>query len=258
VESVEALDKMSAPPLTTAMAVARLKRYLPDPVRRIDLHDLVMSAVDEVVEFISGEPVNEPEGGLTWQYLDELYEAQFESMEQLAQLLISGVWHDDGSHDRLWFDVVQRLVRVGSSFPSSFNSAVFSARSIPVLIAMAVISITATRRNREGLLIALGTEVEGQGNSGSNETLAAAQVAHYVRIFENEEVVHALPSSGANRWSYPASHYFSTNIRRYFPDLSDRDFTRAYKGFEYRLGLLQQHTEGYGAISGEYVGETGW
>ncbi|WP_448655474.1 SIR2 family protein [Microbacterium lacticum] len=39
VESLEALDRLSAPPLTTAMAVARLKRYLPDPVRRIDLHD---------------------------------------------------------------------------------------------------------------------------------------------------------------------------------------------------------------------------
>jgi len=258
VESVEALDKMSAPPLTTAMAVARLKRYLPDPVRRIDLDDLVTGAVDEVEDLVVSAPVNGPPGGVTGPYLDELYEAQFQSMEQLAQLLITGVWHDDGTHDRLWLDVVQRLVRIGSSFPSSFNSAVFSARSIPVLTALAVISITATRRNREGLLISLGTEVEGQRYPGSNETLAAAQMAHYVRIFENEEVVNALPSSGTTRWTYPASHYFSNNIRRYFPDLSDRDFTAAYRGFEYRLGLLQQHTEGYKAASGEYVGETGW
>jgi hypothetical protein len=39
--SVEALEKLAEPPLTTAMAVARLKRCLPDPVKRIELHDLV-------------------------------------------------------------------------------------------------------------------------------------------------------------------------------------------------------------------------
>jgi hypothetical protein len=38
---VEALEKLAEPPLTTAMAVARLKRALPDPIRRIELRDLI-------------------------------------------------------------------------------------------------------------------------------------------------------------------------------------------------------------------------
>lgn len=46
--SVEALDRLAEPPLTTAMAVARLRRYLPDPVRRIDLHDLIMDKIAPV------------------------------------------------------------------------------------------------------------------------------------------------------------------------------------------------------------------
>lgn len=59
--SLDALDKLASSPLSTAMAVARLKRYLPDPVRRIDLHDLVMRATDEVVASIASRPANPPQ-----------------------------------------------------------------------------------------------------------------------------------------------------------------------------------------------------
>ena len=55
-ESLEALERLASSPLTTAMAVARLKRYLPDPVRRIDLHDLIMASTDEVVRSSATSP----------------------------------------------------------------------------------------------------------------------------------------------------------------------------------------------------------
>jgi hypothetical protein len=47
--SIEALQRLAEPPLTTAMAVARLKRALPDPLRRIELHDLLNASVDAVL-----------------------------------------------------------------------------------------------------------------------------------------------------------------------------------------------------------------
>ncbi len=56
--ALEALDRLAEAPLTTAMAVARLKRYLPDPVRRVDLHDLVMEAADKVVEGVRDQPLS--------------------------------------------------------------------------------------------------------------------------------------------------------------------------------------------------------
>ncbi len=60
VASIEALDHLAEPPLSTAMAVARLKRYLPDPERRIDSHDLLMDATDRVVEAIESQPLSVP------------------------------------------------------------------------------------------------------------------------------------------------------------------------------------------------------
>jgi hypothetical protein len=49
-EKVTALEEMAAPaPLTTAAAVRVLKRYLPDPLHRIRLHDLVIEAADSLL-----------------------------------------------------------------------------------------------------------------------------------------------------------------------------------------------------------------
>ena len=69
VDRIDALDRLAEPPLTTAVAVARLKRYLPDPVRRIDLDDLVTGAVSAVVGKAAAYPTSQ--NNLTGQALDE-------------------------------------------------------------------------------------------------------------------------------------------------------------------------------------------
>lgn len=262
VESLEALDRLSAPPLTTAMAVARLKRYLPDPVRRIDLHDLVMGVVDGVVDSIATQPVSSVDGAeVTWQVVDDAIDAHFRSMDQLALLLIEGVWHgSDGVHDRLWVDVVQRLVDAGASFPPQFNQALRSVRLIPALVAVAVISITATRRNREELLLTIATEVEGHTHAGFEQQANAAQLLHYQRLFSDDWAKNLPRWAGTNGWLYPTSHLFATEIRRFFTDLilDEEEFLTAYRGYEYRIGLIQEFTPGHHAMSGEYVGEWAW
>lgn len=260
-ESLEALDRLSAPPLTTAMAVARLKRYLPDPVRRIDLHDLVMGTVDSVVDSIAAQPVSSTDGTeVTFQTVDDAIASHVRSVDPLVPLLIEGVWHDtDGVHDQLWVDLVQRLIDAGVAFSPRFNQMLRSARLIPALVVVAVISITATRRNREGLLITITTEVEGQLQPGVDQTKNAAQILHYQRLF-TDDLVNDLPRWEGQRWLYPTSHLFSTDVRRFFTDLipDDEEFLRAYRGFEYRIGLIQERTPGHRAISGEYVGEWAW
>lgn len=261
-ESLEALDRLSAPPLTTAMAVARLKRYLPDPVRRIDLHDLVMGIVDGVVDSVAAQPVSAPDGGpISWQTLDDVIEARVRSMDQLAPLLIEGVWHDpDGVHDRLWVDVVQRLVDAATTLPPNFNPTLRSVRMIPAFVAVAVISITATRRNREGLLITIATEVEGQTHPGFDQRTNAAQLLHYQRLFTDDWLKNLPRWAGTNGWVYPTSHLFTTEVRSFFTDLlpDEDEFLAAYRGFEYRIGLIQELTPGHHAMSGEYVGEWAW
>lgn len=256
--SLEALERLTSPPLSTAMAVARLKRYLPDPVRRIDLHDLVMQSVDEIVAVIAAQPTSEPQ--VTYEMLQEIYEGYFRSMEQLAQLLITGVWHDsEGAHDGLWIDVLQRLVDTGTTFLQSSNNALRPARLLPALIALSVVGVVATRRDRDNLLIRLSTEVEALVRIGAEDSSPAAQVLHSRRLFE-DDWVNKLPRWNGQGWVYPSSHMLVTDLWAYFSDVfpANEDFVAAYRGFEYRIGLIQEHTPGYHAISGEYVGEWAW
>lgn len=259
VDSLEALDRLVSPPLSTAMAVARLKRYLPDPVRRLDLHDLVMQSADDVVAAIAAQPVTASQ--VTYEMLQEVYNGHFRSMDQLAQLLITGVWHDpDGDHDQLWVDVLQKLVDAGTVFLPSSNNALRPARLLPAYIALAVIGVTASRRDREGLLIRLATVVEGHPRIGMDDPMPVAQLLHYNRLFEDEQFAKNLPRWEGTSWFYPVSHLFVTDLRSYFTEAIpvDDDFVAAYRGFEYRIGLLQERTPGWHAISGEYVGEWAW
>lgn len=262
VGNIEALDKLSSPPLSTAMALARLKRYLPDPVHRIDLHDLVMRAVDDVTAHIAAQPAN-PQGGVSMETLQATYDGYFNSMEQLAPLLQTGVWHDtEGVHDRLWLDALQRLVDAGTASLQSFNRALGAARLFPAYIALAVAGMTAIRRDREGLLIRLATEVEARPRVDYDQLLPAAHLLHYHRLAE-EDWVNGLPRWNKTTWTYPQSHLFLTDIWRFFKDdnRSFNDFNVAYHGLEYRLGLIQEKTASgmfMSAISGEYVGERGW
>ena len=260
--NIDALNRLSAPPLTTALALARLKRYLPDPVRRIDLHDLVMAQVDVVTERIAAMPVNSV-GPLQWEELQDTYEHYFSSMEQLAPLLEVGVWHDpEGAHDQLWIDVLQRLVDAGTATPSQgWSEALYPARLFPAFIALAVCGMIGIRRDRENLLIRLATEVEGRPKPGNEHMFPAAHLLHYL-LLTRDEWVNELPR-WEGRWMYPPSHMFITDLRRYFTETypSFNDYRAAYHGFEYRLGLIQEQTRPnlfLRAIGGEYVGEWSW
>lgn len=257
--STEALDRLAEPPLSTAMAVARLKRNLPDPVRRIDLHDLVMNVAGDVVSQIAEQPlsINDLDGPK----MQEIWEKHREAVTPLLHLLITGVWHDpDGVHDRLWLDALQCLVDAGTAPIRSCTHGLDVARLFPALLAHTAVGVTAVRRGREALIIRIGTEAEGRGQMGTSDPMPVAQLLHPNRILDSSWV-NAMPRWNGGRWHYPASHLLKADVRAVFRDLIplEQDYVQAFHGFEYRLGLVQQSQQdvpgAYRALSGEYVGE---
>lgn len=263
--ALDALDRLADPPLTTAMAVARLKRYLPDPVRRIDLHDLVMETTDKVLEGIKGQPLSI--GGLEEAALQQVLTGHRERSRQLCALLVTGVWHDlDGNHDRLWMDVLERLLDAGttSRMGVPVQQVLYQARLYPALLVYTAAGIAAARRGRDALLIKLATEVMGTVEAGMKIRLPACQVIHPYRVLD-KDWVSALPRWNGGTWTYPLSHLLKADVRAIFEDLilEDDDYADTFHGYEYRMSLLHESTNanysgGYRAMSGEYVGERGW
>lgn len=151
VRRVEALDHLSVAPITRDVAVVQLKRALADPVRRIELSDLANQAVDQVVN--GSTPQRRPVISSPAEWADTFtdgvrgYRADSDT---LLHLLANGVYHDDGTHDRLWLRAVERLVRMRDVTPSRYNEYLEKLRHLPGLLATWTIGVAAVLGHREG------------------------------------------------------------------------------------------------------------
>lgn len=110
--NVEALaEAADQRPQTTDLAVARLKKFLPDPVHRIRLHDLLagetQAAVSQI-ESLEAQPIQDPQDGQ--QQIDSRAGAYETATATLLRLLIvGGRFSDREEHDRLWAECVSGL-----------------------------------------------------------------------------------------------------------------------------------------------------
>jgi hypothetical protein len=111
VESVKSIEEFGRPhPLSSALAVASLKRYLSEPKFRIQLHDLVNGEVDRVVDRVAG-PEFAVQGSprLTSDIVTKRFRAYEAACSVLAAMgPVAGYWASDDQAD-LWGAVLKRL-----------------------------------------------------------------------------------------------------------------------------------------------------
>lgn len=250
-ESVEALDRLAEPPLTTAMAVARLKRYLPDPVRRIDLHDLVTNYTDRVVERSQAQPVDDPT--LTYEMMEQILAERREDTLPLLQLLVTGVGHDtNGSHARLWLQTLYRLMQARSAPSNTYKPQLEQARHYPALLALRTMGVIAVHSGHDHVLAQLLTEAKYRDWRHSNARIPAAHALHDMSVLSSD-TVNRLPRWAGTQWHYPMSHLVRADLREplrsWIPD--DDDYQRAFDGYEYRAALVVHTTQDVpGALRG--------
>ena len=108
VEMVQALvDAADQRPVDTAVAVARLKRHLPDPTQRIRVHDLVIAETDAVIDQIRDLPMGGRPDSKAYRDRMELYEQASAGLMKL--LAVGGFFSDCAEHDQLWVRCMERL-----------------------------------------------------------------------------------------------------------------------------------------------------
>ena len=268
-ESVEALKQLSQPPLTTAMAVSRLKRYLPDPVRRIDLHDMVMDAADDLARWVGNLPLQVQ--GLETEVLERRWDETVAATAPLARLLANGIWHDgDGTHLGLWVDALQRVIEPGTTPIAQVTMGLDETRKWAALVALTTAGVASAQRGREQHLITLATVPAGRVGMGHGSWVPAAQLLHPDRVLG--KAWRHIPRAGRTRSSYAPSRLLQHDVRSFFDSLipDDVSFRRAFYGYEYRLGLIHERQNAewaeagqvtwatYRATAGEYLHRREW
>jgi len=262
-ERLAALDRLSEPPLSTALAVARLKRYLPDPTRRIDLADLIEQAVEPVHDEAAAQPVK-GNGFDPQQYQQILADRRANALPLLG-LLIEGVWHDrDRDHTRLWTGALHRLLQARTAAEGAYQQIYDTARHYPALLALRACGITALLADRDDVLLALLTQPTYRNRLLNNNRVPAVHALHDLAVLRPEGV-DLLPRWEGNKWLYPTSHLLRADLREplrtRLPD--DDDYKQQHDRFEYRTSLLtwlikKTVISGYRLMSGEFLAEWQW
>lgn len=242
-DRLQSLDKLAAPPISREMAVVRLKRYLPDPTHRIDVHDIVMDEVKKI-EVLTADraryPMEAPHLGndVFWANFDT-YVAQYRAdSDTLLHLIAAGVYFSGPEHTPLWTLVIQRLL-TNQKLPQSYHQHLFNLRQYPTLLAVHTILAVSALADRYDLVgpILLRPTLK---LPTMQETKPAAYIVHPWRVFDSDSA-NSLPrwSANARRFYFAPSHLIRSELDDvlavYEPD-TDRQ-TWAIDMAEYLFGL---------------------
>jgi NAD-dependent SIR2 family protein deacetylase len=257
VASIDALQQLAEPPLTTVMAIARLKRALPDPRRRIELYDLIH---DKTRQVIDGAALTRS-AVADLNELDELLDDLLRVAKPLLSLLIAGVHFDDGTHTALWCQAIQWLL---DARQFKQNDVVDKLQHYPALLALRTMGITAIRHGRDDVLIALLTRPRWKDPFSRVRFTSVAQVLHINHVLDHG-LINDLPRWDGQRWLYPPSHLLKIVLEDVLmdPDINLDRYKALCADVEYRTGLVQYllppEPSQLRPNSGEYAaGDFGW
>ena len=162
IEKVQALAAATDQrPVDTAVAIAQLKRYLPDPVHRIRLDDLVMGEVEAVIEQVQDLPNSDRITPTGYAERMEFYER---AMSTLMALLANGAFFSDRvEHDRLWVRCTERLAT--RTQEQNGTTAYIDMQQYPTLLALYALALGALAANRVDSIASVLTNIKVRDKS---------------------------------------------------------------------------------------------
>lgn len=235
IDKVRSLEEVERPhPLSKAVAVETLKRYLPEPAQHIRQHDLVMGEIEYLYGLVAAGRLGPAEGDTAPDFGRRLAAHEAAAGTAMALLATGAHWGDEGQWD-LWVKALERLSNPPNAdawaggWPSLRRYAAVLALYSAGLGAVAV-----DRRSLLGrLLFAPRVRVRGQ-------TKCAVQVLHCGGRDDDvmpHGVAKRLP--GLEHRKTPFSDRLFEALREPLRDLvpDDEEYGDTFDRFEYLLAL---------------------
>lgn len=225
----EAVDQR---PLSTQIAVAELKRYLPDERERIRLHDLVMGEIAAMCEQItSDEHLSDPWARPTPNKIDQCLGSYEEATARSVVLIANGAFFGRTTeHDDLWRAALQRVAD-----RRLWDEGVKDWRELhhyPTMLLLYALGLGAFGAGRVEPLAKALTSVRVQSTQG-DESIGVG--ASSWRILQDEKVVFP----NGNSLTPFSNHLFERMGGLLEPLLGSADrFADTFDAVEYLLGVL--------------------
>lgn len=231
-------DAMSAPPISIALAVAEAKRYLPDPVHDIRLHDIFMAEVSRFLALPIPSMNDQPTVEAVRDRMDQ-YERAAATLVPLA--MTCAYFANREAHFELLTEVVRRLA--GRKREHSGYDIWISLELYPALLALYGIGLGSLARQRVAPLAKVLSGVEVPHPNGAESAIVA--LASF-RVLDGERI-KARPEY--DRRKTPVSDYLCDRLREPLSLAIGVDaYDDLFDGLEYLLGVVCTWKYGRGPI----------
>jgi hypothetical protein len=145
-EKVESLRELERyPPISTAVAVATVKRYLVEPRHRIRLHELVHEETERVYKELLSERFSTHANDLTKETSQQHMREYYAIVERLMAMLAALSYHDTGANAHLLTECIERLTQVPRR---NRKNAVIELQYYPALLLTYAAGISAIAAKR--------------------------------------------------------------------------------------------------------------
>lgn len=220
-------------------AVEQLKAYMPDPVRRIELYDLMMSEVEKVIESIKDMPIDDLTG---YEGYRERVIAYEKAASQLLDMLVVGVFHSrTAEHDWLWVRCLDRLAT--REIRLSGNTLLLSMQQYPTLLALYAVGLGAAAADRIDSFAQVIESVEMQ--DPLHLYLGTASIANAAAL--NDDAMKKSFSDLDRRKTPVSDHLLEVLRSRVSPlVLNYEKYQDLFDEIEYLLGLFYAARKGGG------------
>jgi hypothetical protein len=221
---VNALEDMSTTDVLSAkVAVARMKRYLADPVQRISLHDLVTSETEKAYAVLTGPRFPVTAASLYPEDVRVLLKTYEDVLEVVLRLLICGAYWSELQHDTLLLRCFKRIAD---------QQALVSLKRYPSLLLLYGAGIAALSRSNYRILRSLfGLKVKYDAHKPEKTVAGAIFDQAVLRHDQQKQVL-------GNRHTPMSDHLFEIlrdPLREYLP--GDIEYDQTFDWFEYLLCL---------------------
>lgn len=232
-------DAIDSDPHVTAAAVARLKRYLSDPVHRIRLHDLMLTETDRLIDAVANLLVNAPDANPV--YLERLREYEIASARLMTLLATGAYFSRSEDHDQILAAAIDRLANRQTE--RAGNVVLIELQQYPALLAMYATAIGAAAADRIGPIARILGTVEVTKRA---ETMPVGVAVSSWQILNYDMMRTNVP--GLERHKVPHSQrpyeVLRPAVQEIIPD--DRRYEKLFDQIEYLFGLAFSSQSGIG------------
>jgi hypothetical protein len=234
VEKLESLRELERPyPLSTAIAVATVKRYLVEPRHRIRLRDLIHEETERVYEELASERFSTGAGPLTEESFQQRMHEYEAVVECLMAVLAALSYHGTEEHSSSLTNCVERLARPLSQ---SGSVALINLQMYPALLIAYSAGISAIAGKRLPNLAAVLREPVYRDQLRKEKKPVISEL-HVRSVFERTD--KWIPRPNAKREYTPVSNYLLDLIRPFIHDYlpDETKYEETFDIFEYLLSL---------------------